>query len=75
VFLSAEDIITLTGIAKGARGRSREELQCEQLRSMGIPYYANARGFPIVARAFFESAAQRPPEPTAKPWTPSFASR
>lgn len=38
----------MTGIARGRKGRSREELQVDQLRTMGIAFRINARGRPIV---------------------------
>lgn len=47
-FLSSADVAELTGIARGRKGRSREELQVDQLRAMGIAFRINARGRPIV---------------------------
>lgn len=54
-FLSAEELVALTGIktGKNVKGKTvrREQLQADCLRNMGIPFYLNARGRPIVVRA------------------------
>lgn len=57
LFLSTEEIQTLTGIAKGHAGRTREQLQCEWLRLNGIAHKVNARGAPVVYRSQFTGAS------------------
>jgi hypothetical protein len=47
-FLSPSDVAELTGIARGRKGKSREQLQVDQLRAMAIAFRINARGRPIV---------------------------
>lgn len=67
-FLSAEEVAELTGIMVGRRGKTREELQVEWLRTSGIPFWTNARGRPIIARAAIvgREAAEQP----KKKWQP-----
>lgn len=68
LFLSAEEIQTLTGIAKGRGGKTREQLQCDWLRLNGIAHKVNARGAPVVYRSQFVGAA---PVKEEKPsWKP-----
>jgi hypothetical protein len=57
VFLDPEDIATLTGIRKGRGGKTRCERQIAWLRQSGIPFWVNACGRPIVARAAVEAGA------------------
>ncbi|TXI22299.1 MAG: DUF4224 domain-containing protein [Nitrosomonas sp.] len=59
-FLSSEDVATLTG-------RKLKSCQVVQLRKMGIPFYINASGRPIVTRSAVEG---RPPEIIKKTWEP-----
>ena len=71
-FLSADEVAELTGIKIGKRveGRplSREQLQAECLRGMGIPFYMNARGRPIVVRATIMGRPNaEPPKPAWQP--------
>ena len=40
---------------------TREQLQLNWLRQSGIPFFENARGRPIIARAVIEGAQTRPP--------------
>lgn len=47
-FLTIEEIAELTGIKRGRNGKSREQLQQAQLIAMGIGFYVNARGCPVV---------------------------
>ncbi|MGU7780690.1 DUF4224 domain-containing protein [Burkholderia sp. PU8-34] len=56
-FLSVEEVAELTGIRTGRRGKTREQLQAEWLRSSGLPFWMNARGRPIVARIAIEGRA------------------
>lgn len=67
-FLSAEEVAELTGIMVGRRGKTREELQIDWLRTSGIPFWTNARGRPIIARAAIvgREAAEQP----KKKWQP-----
>jgi hypothetical protein len=66
IFLSAEEVIELTGIKKGRNGKSRDELQCEHLQSLHIPYFKNASGRPIVTKAAVEGGTQ--PSIKKQPW-------
>lgn len=68
LFLSAEEVQTLTGIAKGRAGHTREQLQCEWLRLNGIAHKVNARGSPVVYRSQFTGAAPIKEEKTG--WKP-----
>lgn len=69
LFLTAEEVAELTGIRTGRRGKSREELQVAWLRTSGIPFWVNARGRPIIARARITG---RPAEPPPRPkWQPA----
>jgi Domain of unknown function (DUF4224) len=67
-FLTAEEVAELTGVRIGRRGKTREELQVEWLRTSGIPFWTNARGRPIIARTAIEGkqAADQP----RKKWQP-----
>jgi hypothetical protein len=68
-FLSQEEVAELTGVKVGRRGRTREDLQAEWLRSSGIPFWTNARGRPIIARAAIEGRNSREELPKKK-WQP-----
>ncbi|WP_400158306.1 DUF4224 domain-containing protein [Burkholderia pyrrocinia] len=76
LFLTEVEVNELTGIASGrteqvgsARVKlTKFELQVRQLRGMGIPFHVNARGRPIIARAFFNG--QRSEPPTRPRWQP-----
>ena len=54
VFLSQEEVAELTGIKRGRDGKSAFQLQSEHLRKYGIPFFPNAAGRPIVAKAAVE---------------------
>ena len=56
-FLPTEDIITLTGIRCARAGQTREQRQIAALSKMGVPYFVNAAGRPVVARAAVEGQA------------------
>lgn len=60
-FLTPDEIITLTGIKRGHDGKTREELQVEQLRIMGVPFRVNARGAPVVTWAGVDGVTQTQP--------------
>jgi len=47
IFLQPEEIATLTG-------RKVKAKQIEMLRRMGVPYFVNATGHPVVTRAAVE---------------------
>jgi hypothetical protein len=69
-FLTAEEVGELTGILAGRRGKRREELQAEWLRSVGIPFWVNARGRPIIPRTAIEGT-RTVAEPPKKKWMPA----
>jgi hypothetical protein len=62
-FLEPDEIRVLTGKAQKAK-------QIEQLRRMGIPFYVNASGHPVIARVTVEGGRKDQPE-TLKPWRPA----
>lgn len=56
MFLTPEEIAELTG-------RKLRRLQVEQLRTMGIPFYVNAVGRPVVVRSVLENKKEAAPKP------------
>lgn len=68
-FLSAEEVAELSGIRVGRRGKTREQLQIEWLRTSGIPFWTNARGRPIIARAAIDGR-NGAPEVVRPKWQP-----
>lgn len=61
-FLSKEDMVTLTG----AKTKSK---QIAQLRKMGLLFWVNALGVPVVPRSAIDGRATT--APTVKPeWVP-----
>lgn len=65
MFLTTEELRALTGYARAAR-------QVAQLRRMGIPFWVNGCGKPIVARAAINGGPQVAAE--SKPqWEPTWA--
>ncbi|PTR17461.1 uncharacterized protein DUF4224 [Nitrosospira sp. Nsp2] len=61
MFLTPEEIATLTG-------RKLKGAQVAQLRTMGIPFYVNAVGRPVVVRSALESKQQeKQPKPRWQP--------
>lgn len=68
-FLTPDEVAELTGILTGRRGKTREQLQVEWLRTSGIPFWTNARGRPIIARAAIEGRATAEDQPR-KTWQP-----
>jgi len=60
-FLNDEEICALTG-------RKIKSLQITALRSMGIPYFVNATGHPVVTRSAIEGKKEKE-EP--KKWAPN----
>lgn len=63
MFLSQDEIVILTG-------RPQKSKQIEQLRRMGVPFYVNALGRPIVARAIIEGRRETVPKPEKKSGSP-----
>lgn len=67
MFLEPSEIHRLTGKAQKAK-------QVEQLRRMGIPFYVNASGHPIVTRAVIEGSRKEQPA-APKTWRPNFGAQ
>lgn len=63
IFLEPDEIRVLTGVAQKAK-------QIEQLRRMGIPFYVNASGHPVIARTAVEGGRKDHLD-TIKPWRSS----
>lgn len=57
-FLSDDEVRRLTG-------RTFKALQCAHLRKIGVPFFTNAAGRPVVARSAVEG---RNVEPASKVW-------
>lgn len=83
LFLTSEEIDELTGIARGRteRGPNQKEvkltkyqLQITHLRTQAIPFFVNAAGHPVVARAAVEGRATKAEEVVAK-WQPGVMKR
>ena len=64
MFLSDAELRELTSFAQKAK-------QVAELRRLGIAFWLNASGRPIVARATIEGGKATPPQ--AKTWEPSWA--
>lgn len=62
-FLEREEIKALTG-------RSYLKLQIEALKNMGIPFFVNAIGRPVVARSAIEGRSGTAAAPVKKAWVP-----
>ena len=63
MFLTKDELATLTG-------RKLKSYQIEALRKMGIPFFVNAIGHPIVARTAIEGGSKAPATPPKKTWEP-----
>ena len=61
LFLKKDEIIELTD-------RKMKGQQIEALRNMGLPFFVNATGHPVVARCAIEG--RELPAPTQRKWTP-----
>lgn len=61
VFLEADAIVELTG-------RKLKSKQIEALRVMGLPFFVNATGHPVVARCVAEGKKEA--EPIKRTWVP-----
>lgn len=62
-FLGREELKELTG-------RSFVKLQIAALTKMGIPFYVNDIGRPVVARSAIEGKTAAAPALQKKPWIP-----
>lgn len=62
MFLDADDLVVLTG-------RPQKSQQIKALRKMAIPFYVNAVGKPVVARAVLEGRRDDS-KPVKKKWEP-----
>ena len=61
MFLTDEQLAEFTEIRTGKGGKTREELQCEHLRRIGVPFYPSARGKPmVVAEALLGHKTEQP---------------
>lgn len=67
LFLEPREIVTLTGVKGGYRGQTREQRQIAVLRRQKVPFFVNAAGRPVVARAAVEG-----PQPSARESVPSW---
>lgn len=56
LFLTEDEVAYLTGIGRGADGKSKHDMQCTQLKLMAVPFRVNARGMPIVTHAAVEGS-------------------
>lgn len=63
-FLTAEELAALTG-------RKHKAAQCAQLRKMALPFWINASGHPVVARAAIEGTNSKAHNVESRPWTPA----
>lgn len=66
IFLEPDDVAILTG-------RKFKSDQVEQLRVMGIPFYVNAQGRPVVTKSALESFDKG--QPVVKKWQPNVVSK
>lgn len=62
-FLKPDEVKELTG-------RTKIALQIAQLAKMGIPFFINAVGRPIVTRSAIEGRGGAQPAPQKKAWVP-----
>ncbi|TFW72065.1 hypothetical protein C3Y98_04480 [Methylotenera oryzisoli] len=67
LFLTQDEVTELTGIGRGRNGLTRNQLQVEQLRLMGIAFHVNAAGQAKVARAVIEGS-KSVPSPKTTTW-------
>lgn len=62
-FLSDAGLVRLTG-------RRQKSQQIAQLRKMGVTFFINASGHPVVSRSVIDGAKREKAAPT---WTPTWA--
>jgi hypothetical protein len=68
IFLSQEELRILTG-------RARRSTQIDALRAMGIAFWVNAAGRPVVAKAAIEGRAVAIQAETPETWHPAVLKR
>jgi hypothetical protein len=68
MFLTPAEIAHLTGIKTGRNGKTREQLQIEQLRVMGVAFRINARGAPVVTWSAVDGVSK---ETQPQQWVPA----
>lgn len=73
LFLTPQEVVELTGIARGRDGKTREQMQADHLRKLGVPFFPNAAGRPIVARTVIENGLQQKKQ-TQPIWQPAVLS-
>ena len=62
-FLDSEELAELTG--KKAKGK-----QIEALRRMGLPFFVNSTGHPVVPRSVLPNTAEAPKQQSKPAWVP-----
>ncbi|MHB1666467.1 DUF4224 domain-containing protein [Thiomonas sp.] len=62
-FLTEEELVFLTA-------RKRKTAQLESLRRMGVPFFVNGAGRPVVARSAVDGRSIVMAEPLARTWVP-----
>lgn len=62
-FLNREEVRALTG-------RAHKSLQIKALSSMGVPFFVNGIGLPVVARSVVEGGGKAAAPAPKKAWTP-----
>lgn len=62
-FLTPDDVAVLTG-------RKSKSRQVEALRKMGVPFFINSTGHPIVTKSAVEGGGAKGAAPPAKKWSP-----
>ena len=64
-FLNPDEMQDLTGYKAASK-------QCQQLRSQGIPFFVNARGYPRVVRDVLSGSPKKAATPKPeKTWQPN----
>lgn len=66
-FLTEDDLAALTGIKRGAHGKTRHQLQAEWCRSAGLAFRVNARGHVVMTWQAVNGQSQQ----QAPQWTPA----
>lgn len=62
-FLDRDEVRALTG-------RAHKSLQIKALAGMGVPFFVNGVGLPVVARSAIEGRANAAAAPPKKAWVP-----
>lgn len=63
MFLTKDELAVLTG-------RKLKSYQIEALRRVGIPFFVNAIGHPVVTRSAIEGGNKTAAKPPGKEWEP-----